>query len=134
MQKGLLRIIDANYNRAREGLRVCEDFMRFLFEDEENAEKLKKLRRSLSKLIDEFELKELVGARDVEGDRLKFKDMKDKGKIHIRLLLRRNFQRVTEALRVLEEICLLLKPDLRKKFMRLRFKLYEIEETAYERI
>lgn len=129
-----MRIIDANYNRAREGLRVCEDLMRFLFQDKENAEKLKKLRRSLSKLMDEFELRQLVGARDVIADELKFKDMKDGQKVHIGILLRRNFQRVTEALRVLEEVCLLLKPGLRKKFMRLRFKLYEIEEGAYERI
>ena len=29
MQKALLRIIDANYNRAKEAIRVAEDIVRF---------------------------------------------------------------------------------------------------------
>lgn len=129
MQESLYRIIDANYNRAREGLRVCEDIFRFLFWDQERAIKAKEIRRALARIIGEFPIEKLLSARDVEKDRAKFRLSKPE-KLDAKELLRRNFQRVTEALRVLEEITALFDPKYKNKLMRLRFKVYGLEKFS----
>jgi hypothetical protein len=126
MQK-VYRIIDANFNRSREGLRVCEDIMRFIFKDSKLTLKLKNTRRALSRLAAELDRERLIQSRDVEIDRVKFKGAKG-SKFKYDEILRFNFQRVTESLRVLEEVIQILEPDFKQRFMRLRFKVYEIEK------
>jgi len=73
MEKKLLRIIDANYNRAREGLRVCEDILRFIMNEVNSALELKNIRRSLARVVSIFDVKELLDARDTKTDGCKFK-------------------------------------------------------------
>jgi len=63
----ILRIIDANLNRASEGLRVLEDVARLVLNDAAISEQLKTMRHRLV----EGDLainKQLIGARDAEGD------------------------------------------------------------------
>ncbi len=48
---GVLRIIDANANRAREALRVMEDAARFILEDPSLCEQLKLLRHDLAQAL-----------------------------------------------------------------------------------
>ncbi|HDI46098.1 MAG TPA: hypothetical protein ENF60_02050 [Candidatus Omnitrophica bacterium] len=127
MYQAFYRIIDANYNRAREGLRVCEDIFRFLLSEPNKALTIKKIRRRLAEIISEFPAEKLLQARNVEKDEMKFKLAGGK-KVDSHQLLRRNFQRVTEALRVLEEVSSVLNPRCKKKFMSLRFKVYELEK------
>ena len=43
------RIIDANLNRAREGLRAVEEYARFVVEDAAATERLKTLRHDLAR-------------------------------------------------------------------------------------
>ena len=45
--KPLLRLVDANLNRASEGLRVVEDVSRFILDDNRLFLKLRDLRHSL---------------------------------------------------------------------------------------
>lgn len=130
MENEIYRIIDANYNRAREGLRVCEDILRFVILDTKQALKLKSIRHNLSKVISGFKLPKLLFARNTHSDRIKFTFKSTRNKISLSQLLRRNFQRVSEAIRVLEEVCQLIKPESRKKIMNLRFKVYEIEKEV----
>ena len=130
MEKKWLRIIDADYNRAREGIRVCEDLMRFVMNNMNTALDLKNTRRSLARIVSDFDVKKLLNARDTEADSGKFKFSNEKARILYRDLLRRNFQRVTESLRTLEEISQVLRPALKPKFMKLRFKIYKIEKDA----
>ena len=59
-----LRLIDANGNRAAEGLRVLEDIARFLFDDARCAGLAKDLRHRVRQLIPAV----AVAARDVTGD------------------------------------------------------------------
>ncbi len=44
---GVLRILDANLNRAREALRVVEDYARFVLNDDALCGELKQLRHDL---------------------------------------------------------------------------------------
>ena len=66
----VLRIIDANFNRAREGLRVIEDGLRFYYGGNETCVKrLKELRHSLAKGVGEnFGFSPLKKQRDSAGD------------------------------------------------------------------
>ena len=51
MENNLLRIIDANLNRAREGLRVCEDIARFSLQNKGAAKTLKTIRHGATNLV-----------------------------------------------------------------------------------
>ena len=48
MNAKLLRLLDANSNRAREALRVLEDYTRFVLDDDLLSSRLKNLRHELA--------------------------------------------------------------------------------------
>ena len=48
MNLSTLRILDANFNRAREALRVVEDYARFHLNDDSLSGELKQLRHDLA--------------------------------------------------------------------------------------
>ena len=50
-QEKILRVIDANFNRAREGLRVCEDVCRFFCDHKSLTVKYKLLRHELTQAV-----------------------------------------------------------------------------------
>ena len=66
----LLRLLDANFNRAREGLRVIEDIHRFCYKNQqENILMLKRFRHSLAECEKEYRIRlPLLQSRDTEND------------------------------------------------------------------
>jgi len=52
-EEGVLRVIDANFNRCKEGLRVVEDIFRFIIKQNALRENLRKLRHALDKIAQE---------------------------------------------------------------------------------
>jgi len=48
----VLRIIDANTNRLKEGLRVCEDIFRFILKRQKYRAQLKEIRHEADALVD----------------------------------------------------------------------------------
>jgi len=67
MTKENLRLLDANLNRLREGIRVIEDIYRYIFNNKEIASQLKTIRhKSRVDLYDE-----LLNSRDIQNDVLK---------------------------------------------------------------
>jgi thiamine-phosphate pyrophosphorylase len=61
------RLIDANLNRLKEGIRVIEDINRYIFDDEDLSSTLKQLRHTLQPAYDQTRLR----YRDIENDVLK---------------------------------------------------------------
>ncbi len=59
----LLRVIDAAANRAREGLRVVEDFARMVLDDRFLTGELKSLRHGLQQALSVFATSDLLAAR-----------------------------------------------------------------------
>ena len=127
------RIIDANFNRSREGLRVCEEIARFILNSKPLTEELKSARHSISTIRKNTGDKSgiLLASRDVEGDVAK--------ELNIRMRTKRatsadifqaNIQRVKESLRVLEEFFKLMDEKTSKKFSKLRFDVYMIEQGS----
>jgi thiamine-phosphate pyrophosphorylase len=130
MENKILRIIDANYNRAREGLRTVEDILRFFYNNEKFAKEFKNIRQNFSREIAKIAYFKLLEARDVKKDPIKLKEYRIKV-ASITRLLRMNFQRVTESLRVIEEMMRIIKPGSKKKFSSLRFKVYGLEKEFF---
>jgi len=136
-ERDILRVIDANFNRSREGLRVCEEISRFILRSPALTRELKSARHSISTIVRQMSGRRpgLVASRDVETDigrtlsikcATRKKDCLD--------LFSANIERVKESLRVLEEFFSLLDSGSSRRFLMLRFKVYEIEKRAFKRI
>lgn len=134
--KTINRIIDANINRAKEGLRVCEEITRFIVLSHQLTSRLKKIRHRIDTVVKGFpgSLAALLKERE---------SLKDVGRnIYINELKRKNFQdiffaniqRVKESIRVLEEFTKLVNKNSALKFKKIRYDIYEIEKKVAQRI
>ena len=131
--RNFYRIIDANFNRSKEGLRVCEDICRFIYNDERLTSKFKILRHRLTTIISLLKIPALIQARDVRGDI-------GQGSYHLELkrgevedIFYANSQRVKESVRVLEEFAKLLNRHMAEKLKSLRYQMYALEKEVTKR-
>ncbi len=131
-EKNVYRLIDANFNRASEGLRVCEDISRFILDNKELSKDFKNLRHSLFLLKKTFPCQQLLQARDVDAD--VGREIKEGLKQNWQEVLIANFGRTKEALRCLEEFSQFLNPLEFKQIQEIRFKIYKIEKEVLQRI
>lgn len=122
-----LRLIDANVNRAREGLRVLEDTARFVWNDPALFNRLRRGRHRLDR-VTRAAYPRLVNSRDSGGDL--GRQMKEAARRTAEGLVAANFRRVEEALRVLEEYGKVLSPHSAGVFKGLRFEMYIAEKDA----
>lgn len=129
------RIIDANLNRVKEGLRVCEEIARFILDNRKFTALFKKLRHQVdtaarkvspvSVLLNQRKSDYDVGRHNCCGE-LKRNNCQD--------IFWANIQRVKESLRVLEEFSKLADPLAAKGFKQLRYRVYEIEKASFKKI
>ena len=68
MTPDIARILDANINRAREALRVMEDYARFVLDDATGCEALKGIRHGLADIVRQLPQDALLQARNTPGD------------------------------------------------------------------
>lgn len=128
---GVLRALDANCNRAREGFRVAEDVARFVLDDAKLLTRLKKLRHEVTlaekSLFQSHQVRQ--SARNVGEDLGRGnKEKNEKVRSTPQELLKANLKRAQEALRSLEEFAKLLKHPASARFKKLRYECYKIEE------
>lgn len=135
MQKSPLRVIDANYNRAKEALRVAEDITRFYLADSRLTGRFKRIRHDLTKALLGFKVpyRRLVAARNSREDVGRKSLVKDKKRPGWKDLLLSNLKRGQEALRVLEEFSKMVEPRKAAAFQRIRFRLYELEKDSLQK-
>jgi thiamine-phosphate pyrophosphorylase len=132
LSSGIIRIIDANLNRAAEGLRVLEDVARMLLSNVSLTSELKSLRHFLEH-SSTYSRQALLSARDSQGDigqemsvelSRAHKDTFD--------IVTANARRVEQALRTLEEIARLPDSNMESDtFQKMRFNLYDIEKRLF---
>ena len=126
MDADVWRLLDANVNRAREGLRVIEDTARFVLRKPPAAKGIRDLRHELDKLV-RRSYKQLLAPRDVMHDSGRSNSAKPyPGGVNE--LLAANFKRCEEALRVLEEYGRVLSPEVVRKVKDFRFCIYSWEK------
>jgi thiamine-phosphate pyrophosphorylase len=122
-EKKIERLIDANLNRLKEGIRVVEDISRYIYNDKLLTLKLKKIRHSMQKAYS----KDRIKNRDILGDIQKRTIKSELQRKNINDIIIANFSRSQESARVLEEIFKLIDIELSEYFKYLRYELYEIE-------
>lgn len=129
MERAVYRIIDANFNRAREGVRVIEEFCRFSLNCSPLAERAKQLRHELSSAIGKLDAGRLISSRDTLGD-------VGIGKTVDKQLTRNSLndcftascKRLTEALRTLAEMIQTLNRPVAEAIENLRYEAYTLEK------
>ena len=127
--KAVLRILDANLDRAREGIRTIEEWCRFGLNDKETTSRLKHLRQVLAS----WHSPQIRASRDTPGD-LGTALTHDKEAVRISLvaLLQANFARVQEALRVLEEYGKLYNLEMSASAKQMRYQLYTLDSQLLD--
>lgn len=123
MNKNHLRLIDANLNRLREGIRVVEDIFRYIYNNKEISTKLKSLRH-IARTKNYYELLE---TRDVENDVLRESIKSEQNREDLNSILIANFKRALESSRVLEELTKLSSIEDSENFKYIRYELYNLE-------
>lgn len=129
------RILDANLNRANEGLRVCEEITRFILESPAQTSYLKRIRHEIKSLAAKLPakkdlIKERNSKRDV-GKNIYVNELKRK---NIEDIFLANMQRVKESIRVLEEFSKLIDTSTAIRFKKIRYNTYEIEKKIIKSI
>jgi len=120
----IYRVIDANLNRLKEGIRVIEDIMRYRDNNKEHASQLKSLRHSAR--INETAA--LLQNRDSINDVLRSSTKSEQNRSDILSILTANFKRAEESARVLEEIFKLEDINQSENFKSIRYELYNLEK------
>jgi len=120
----LFRVIDANINRLKEGVRVVEDIMRYRDNNKELSSKLKSLRHKAK--IEETT--ELLLHRDSINDVLRPTTKSELNRTDIKSIILANFKRAEESARVLEELFKLHNQKYSENFKSIRYELYNLEK------
>jgi thiamine-phosphate pyrophosphorylase len=130
----LLRLLDANTNRALEGVRVCEDIVRFHYRASRLFRRLRALRHGIGAAIRSLPIasRELVAARRSQEDVGRRAPASRIDSLERLLVV--NFQRTKEALRTLEECSRVIAPERAAAFQRLRFATYDLERDCLLRV
>ncbi len=130
--RDILRIIDANCNRAAEGFRVIEEYARFVRNDARLSGQCKTFRHALEQALHDarITLPLRLVSRDTRGDvgtlhpAQNTEHRQSSGDI-----AHANARRVAEALRAIEEYAKPTSPGLAESVSKIRYQLYELEKS-----
>ncbi|MFN0133255.1 MAG: thiamine phosphate synthase [Phycisphaerales bacterium] len=123
----LLRILDANANRAREALRVLEDCARFALDHEPLARRAKELRHDLTAALAPFPRLDLLAARDTNADvGTSISTPGELARAGLPAIAAAAASRLTEALRSIEESAKALGTSA-PVFESLRYRAYSLD-------
>jgi thiamine-phosphate pyrophosphorylase len=129
MEQATWRIIDANFNRAREATRVVEEFCRFALNSAVLTRRAKALRHELAAVIGEVDAGRLLASRDIlrdVGTGLSVEGQFVRGDLED--CLTAGCKRLTEALRVLGETLQTKSRGAAAKVEKLRYAAYALEK------
>lgn len=128
---GVLRVLDAAWNRTREGLRVVEDYTRFVLDDRHLTDHLKQFRHALTAAMAAVPLHERLAARETQADvGTQLSTTAELRRHDSGEVLTANFVRVQEGLRSLEEFSKILNPELAAQLEQLRYRVYTLHRAV----
>ncbi len=137
-EPALLRILDANANRAREALRVLDDVARFALDDAALTADLKTLRHAVLGALARAmpDAGHLLASRDTEGDvGTGLTTPSEFQREGLAQIAQRNAARLTEALRSLEEALKALgDPAAAADIEQARYRAYTLHRTLALRL
>ena len=127
LPSSILRLLDANLNRLREGIRVVEDIRRYCFDDATFAKALKELRHKAR--VEPYIT--LLQNRNIRNDVLKSTTKSEASRDSLISLQIASLKRAQESARVLEEALKLYDTKEAEKFKNIRYELYDIETKLF---
>ena len=133
----IVRILDVNINRGREGLRVVEDIVRLVLDDADLSAQMKTMRHKVTSLAQQLSLdeSELLRARDSERDvGVNIDCASEHLRTDLSQIATANIRRSQEAMRVLEEVSKLYNSSIASQFKTLRFRLYGLEKAVIPKL
>jgi thiamine-phosphate pyrophosphorylase len=131
MEKSAYRILDANFNRAGEGLRVMEEYCRFVLSNFTYSQRAKKLRHDLANLRKKFDYERLICARDSINDVGRERPADNQmARDDMKGCFLAASRRICQALRSIGEVSNLIRTDISNEFERLRFEVYTLEKDV----
>ncbi len=120
----IAQLIDANLDRAREGLRVMEDWCRFVLKRKDFSVKIKDWRQQLGANHHNIYRKARLTSQDPS---IGVSHPLQKNRLTPEDIFIANSSRVQEALRVIEEFTRITDPKLSELATKIRYETYEIE-------
>jgi thiamine-phosphate pyrophosphorylase len=127
----LLRLLDAAANRAREGLRVIEDYLRFVADDRFLTATAKQLRHDLAATLRSIPAADLLASRETQSDvGTGLTTAGESSRSDLADVLAANFGRLEESLRSLEEYGKLIDAAMAAQFKQIRYRIYTLERAA----
>lgn len=130
-QSDAARVLDANLNRARESLRVLDDYARFARNDATLTEELKRLRHRLADATDLLPANLLLRSRNTPGDvGTAIATAGEFDRTTPRQVAAVNFKRLQEALRSLEEFGKIDGPRFAREAEQIRYAAYTLEAAT----
>jgi thiamine-phosphate pyrophosphorylase len=124
------RVLDADANRAREALRVIEDYCRFVLDDAFLSNECKQLRHDLTDALSLVCDADLLAARDTGHDvGTTLSTAAEQSRQSLAEVVRANLKRLQEALRSLEEFGKLYGAYLGERLEQLRYRAYTLERA-----
>ena len=132
MSDVLYRIIDANFNRAREAFRVMEEYCRFGLNHSALSAKAKQLRHRLCEAVSKLDSVKLICSRDVASD--VGKELKVEGQLSRKSIedcFTAAAKRAGEALRALAESTQSIDAHVAVVMEQLRFEVYALEQEIF---
>ncbi len=125
-----LRILDAAGNRAREGLRVVEDYVRFELDDRHLTEQCKQMRHDLTAALARVPCKHRLAARETQADvGTALTTVGEQQRAGAADVLAANISRLQESLRSLEEFGKTVDTVLAATFEELRYRTYTLQRA-----
>lgn len=134
VDKKIFRILDANFNRAKEGLRVCEDVVRFYCDEPSATRRYKAIRHQLTALSLKLPFQDMMFSRDVAGDVGVKSSGSESRRAKVSDIFYANSQRAKESIRVLEEFAKLKNRKVAEGFKKLRYQIYAAEKMMLGKI
>ena len=121
------RVLDANLNRASEGLRVVEEYARFILDDRHLSRLTKEIRHELSSFGADLGSHALQSARETQRDvGTTLATVDEYSRNELADVVTANQKRVEQSLRCLEEYSKLLRPQTAAGFEQLRYRCYTL--------
>lgn len=128
----IVRLLDASANRAREALRVLEDYVRFALDDRHLTERLKTLRHGLRSALSEMPLSDRLAMRDTQADvGTAVSTDAERVRQNAQEVLTANFTRLQESLRSLEEFGKIGNPGSSELIEQLRYDTYTLHKAVH---
>jgi thiamine-phosphate pyrophosphorylase len=132
INSSVLRLLDANFNRAREALRVLEDYARFIRDDAGLSESLKTLRHDLTAATAPH-VAAAIAHRDTPGDvGTMIGTPAEARRDDLAHVVTAAGKRMGEALRAIEEYLKTIDADVSQQVEQIRYRFYAIEQRIAE--